>query len=182
MKQCSLCKQTKSTEAFYRRKSGEIEARCKDCFRAIVNRRAKEHREVVRASNRIAGAKFRDTHREAERERVLRVYYADKTSWAARVRRWAVNNSDKRAASEAGRRFAKHKAMPMWANHTAIADLYEQARRLSIDTGIQHHVDHIVPLKNDRVTGLHWEGNLAVIPATDNLSKGNRFWPDDHFS
>jgi hypothetical protein len=44
-------------------------------------------------------------------------------------------------------------------------------------TGLQHDVDHVVPLVSGLVCGLHNEANLSVIPASLNRSKGNRFWP-----
>ena len=40
-------------------------------------------------------------------------------------------------------------------------------------TGIEWHVDHIIPLKGDVVCGLHVWNNFAVIPKVDNLRKGN---------
>ena len=44
-------------------------------------------------------------------------------------------------------------------------------------TGIEWHVDHIVPLKNAQVCGLHIWSNLQVVPKTFNLLKGNTFCP-----
>lgn len=40
-------------------------------------------------------------------------------------------------------------------------------------TGIEWHVDHIIPLKGATVCGLHIWSNLAVIPKILNLRKSN---------
>ena len=40
-------------------------------------------------------------------------------------------------------------------------------------TGIEWHVDHIIPLHNKLVCGLHIWSNLQVIPKLVNLQKGN---------
>lgn len=41
-------------------------------------------------------------------------------------------------------------------------------------TGIEWHVDHIIPLKGKNICGLHLWTNLAVIPKVENLRKGNK--------
>ncbi len=71
-------------------------------------------------------------------------------------------------------------ATPAWANKFFMEEAYDlAARRSALNTGgHKWHVDHIVPLKSRLVCGLHTHSNLQVIPMTQNLSKGNRHWPD----
>lgn len=78
----------------------------------------------------------------------------------------------------ARRKRAKSIATPRWASIEAMRSIYLSAQEISKQTGVKHHVDHIVPLKSDIVCGLHNQFNLQVLPALDNLRKNNRHWPD----
>ena len=91
-----------------------------------------------------------------------------------RDRQYRANNPSKFAARAAARRARKLRATPPWADREAIAAIYAECRRISRETGILHHVDHIYPLKGKTGCGLHVHYNLQIIPATENLSKGNR--------
>lgn len=53
--------------------------------------------------------------------------------------------------------------------------MYLEARRLTLETGRLHVVDHIVPIKHDKVCGLHVSHNLRVIESPENLRKSNKF-------
>lgn len=83
--------------------------------------------------------------------------------------------SSRGSAYTAKRRAAKLRATPSWANAAAIKTIYEEAKRLSILTGIPHHVDHIIPLQGSLVCGLHVENNLQILTASENSRKKNRF-------
>lgn len=76
------------------------------------------------------------------------------------------------------RRTALQAATPQWASKAKIKEIYKSARAISLATGLDHHVDHAVPLQSDLVCGLHNEFNLQVMPAGPNLSKHNKHWPD----
>lgn len=82
------------------------------------------------------------------------------------------------AAKTAKRRTTLLRAIPKWANLAAIEEIYREASRIEKLTGTEYHVDHIVPLQSRIVCGLHCESNLRVLPATSNISKSNRHWPD----
>lgn len=67
------------------------------------------------------------------------------------------------------------RATPRWADRQQIAAVYKEARRLSAETGVPHHVDHIIPLNHPQVCGLHVPANLRAVPAAVNLAKHNSF-------
>lgn len=69
-------------------------------------------------------------------------------------------------------------ATPKWARKEVMLAIYRRAAMLEIETGIPHHVDHVVPLASPMVCGLHCEDNLQVLTVDENLAKHNGSWPD----
>ncbi|MEQ6358083.1 hypothetical protein ABNX05_26230, partial [Lysinibacillus sp. M3] len=51
---------------------------------------------------------------------------------------------------------------------------YQEAKRLFKDTGVAHHVDHIVPLQGKYVSGLHVPWNLQILTALEISKKSNK--------
>ena len=96
----------------------------------------------------------------------------------ANNQRWYANNLAWSTAKTQWRRAQKRHVTPAWANQFFISEIYDLAQRRTKATGIEWHVDHIVPLRSNIVSGLHVEQNLRVIPKSTNLAKGNRHWPD----
>jgi 5-methylcytosine-specific restriction endonuclease McrA len=108
---------------------------------------------------------------------------AQKARWAAEnrdrtlsnVKRWKSENKSRVLASNAKRRAAQLQRTPSWANDQLIAAYYKEAKRLEELTGIEFHVDHIIPLQGELVSGLHVETNLQLLTQHDNLRKGNHY-------
>lgn len=73
------------------------------------------------------------------------------------------------------RKAAKLQRTPVWADQKAIIEVYRKCYRLTGKTGIDHHVDHILPLQGEKVSGLHVAENLQVITATANMRKSNSY-------
>ena len=104
-------------------------------------------------------------------------YKVNKESIAKRKSAYQKSNLHIYSSNTAKRRASKKNATPLWVDQEAVKGMYELAAVFN-RTGINLHVDHIVPLQGDTVCGLHCEVNLQLLPASDNISKGNRHWPN----
>ena len=102
-------------------------------------------------------------NRQKQREACLRLYYNNKPAYRAA---WGKYKASKVSQT------------PSWANDQLIAAYYKEAKRLEQLTGIKFHVDHIIPLQGELVSGLHVETNLQLLPAHENLGKSNSFDPE----
>ena len=180
MPQCSSCRQQKPLDAFGRdrqKKSGYLAA-CKSCRNASYNDRymanliEQRKRKLLNTTRWYAANKIKHLRQK-------RTYYAchlDQSRIQHKL--YAKAHPGKIAEKTRRRNATKKKAYPKWANQFFISEIYGLAALRTRVTGIKWHVDHIVPLKNSLVCGLHCESNLQVIPARYNMSKGNRFSPE----
>ena len=73
------------------------------------------------------------------------------------------------------RRKRRDKSIPPWANKKAIRAIYIKARQLTLETGVKHEVDHIIPSNHELVCGLHVENNLQILTESENIKKSNSF-------
>ena len=138
----------------YRKANPEIAAETNRIYR-------KENREAIADWNR----KWREENREAIAAR------RDPEKIAAGKRKWLEANPGYNAAAASLRRARERNATPAWFEKDAVFTLFS-------NTAKGEHVDHVIPLVNDTVCGLHCLANLETIPALDNWSKNNRFDQD----
>jgi hypothetical protein len=203
-KACTRCGCVKpaTTEFFSPRADGKLKlaSGCKACHAA---KKRENYQDPVRAAKyRLSDAKSAKKrydsdpeYRAAERIRLLhlkRRLRSDPEHWErslARDREWRKANwhrvrmyKHKSGALQVfhvmQRHAAKLKATPAWADIGAIKAIYEKARRMTEETGIQHHVDHIIPLRGRGVCGLHIHTNLQVLTAQENKRKSNKLLPE----
>lgn len=101
-----------------------------------------------------------------------------KQAWLAYQKEHYRANKSAYLAKWAKRRAQKLQATPKWADLKAIDAIYAEAARLTVETGIQHEVDHIVPLQGKTVCGLHVDWNLQILTRAANRSKSNKLAED----
>jgi len=173
VKRCKHCGTEKELDEFYKHPKmadGHINV-CKPCRDAYV----KNWDEKNRARRR-----------EIAREWAARNYTPEKA--AASWGRWYAKARETGAYQRMIERNIKRGYLldgqkPRWANDFFIAEIYDLARRRTKSTGVEWHVDHVIPLQGEtrdgaKVCGLHVETNLNVILGFSNRSKRNRHWPD----
>ena len=157
LKVCGTCKEETPLSAFHkdhRRKDG-LRFECKSC----KNKKDKKYRQ-----------KNPDVAKNW--------YQKNRVVFLEACKAWKKANPEKITAHTASRRARKKQAQPPWLTEehiNQIIDKYKNSKRMKKLTGIEHHVDHIVPLAGKNVCGLHVPWNLQVIPAKHNLEKNNRF-------
>lgn len=119
------------------------------------------------------------------RPEVIQKQDKNRSDWAKKNRlrvnkhskQYRKNNADKKNALTAKRRSSKLNRTPKWltkAHFESIKEFYIIAKMFQLYTGELYHVDHIVPLQGETVSGLHVPWNLQVLPWKENIKKSNQ--------
>jgi len=94
----------------------------------------------------------------------------------ATKKEYRENNKGKVNALSKMRKVNKINRTPKWTSELDVwmmKEIYELATLRTKLTGVKWHVDHIIPLQGELVSGLHTPFNMQVIPAIENIKKGN---------
>ncbi len=161
---CTDCNELKDYENFspLKRGRGGVAAKCKPC----TAKRTKAWVEANPDKNAARIAEWRKNNKDKIREQ---------------VRAWRDSRPGAAASHTAKRKSAKLQRTPPWLSKEQRAEIekyYAEAMRLTQILGEQYEVDHIVPLRGKKVSGLHVPWNLQVIKGSENARKHNKFTVD----
>jgi hypothetical protein len=147
--------------------------KCKPCISAFNAQYRTANAERISASKKAWAAKNKEHKAQQDRG------YAIKNPEARKIARekWDRLNPGKTNAAKTKNRLERLLRVPAWLTEDdkwMIEQAYELAKLRTEMFGFQWHVDHIIPLKGKKVSGLHVPTNLQVIPWQENLRKGSR--------
>jgi 5-methylcytosine-specific restriction endonuclease McrA len=148
---------------------------CVECMKEdwVVDnekRKLKPKSEAAKA----AGQRYYESNKELVKARAFARPLEEKKQHKYKHK---VNNPEYYKALTSVRKRRHRNATPKWVTaeqKLAMRMLYLQAQELTRTTGERYVVDHIVPLINDEVCGLHVPWNLRVITQEENLQKSNK--------
>jgi len=134
--------------------------KCVECNHLNWKRRPKEKRQEYWRNYYNEEVKNRKVE-NARKQRELNPYKRKKfrSERKARVRQATIRNK---------------------ADQIKVQEVYLQAQRLTLETGEEYCVDHIIPIAHPDVCGLHTFANLQIMTTNQNLKKAQQFDPTEH--
>ena len=130
-----------------------------------------------KAENPNLSAELYAQHREKNLANSKIAYQANIEERREYQRHWSKTNRGTANAISKNYKLKKINATPAWLSESQLLHIkckYQLAAMLNIHGVEAWHVDHIVPIRGKDVCGLHVPWNLRVIPAKENMTKGNR--------
>jgi hypothetical protein len=138
--------------------------------------------EALVIAQRARVAKWRErnleTVRAADKECAAKKRAENPEKIKAAKKAYAQREKDVINAAVARRKAAKLKRTPKWLtkfDKLKIQCVYSIAAMLTRVNNEPWHVDHIVPLQGDLVSGLHVPSNLQVMRGVENVRKHKKF-------
>ncbi len=195
--QCDDCKAPRSAfkRGWHASNSEEISTRRKAAYAedsAPILERVRKYRESNREACNERARKYRLTNLEGRKEYAKKYRQenggkvrAGHAAWrdknrekvAASTARYRAENPEVRRVESMRRNAAKLERHAAWDRELTRLVETEAAALAAIrqaETGISWHIDHMYPLRAEKVSGLHVWNNLQVIPAAMNVRKHNR--------
>jgi hypothetical protein len=147
------------------------------CTKGHISNRQTVNGTCTRCANDKKSA-WQKANRDKCNENWQRYSVKNRDKINAKTKEYENKNPGKKIARKAVRRAKEINATPKWLSkeqRLEIQEYYIMAKELEKVFPWKQHVDHIVPLKHDKVCGLHTPWNLQILSAKANMEKSNKF-------
>lgn len=184
MKNCSKCLKQRDLSDFYFRKDlANYRNECKFCFvkKEQLNRELRKNRTEInyRLNKRCNKCSSLKDASEFGKARVNPDGLKSVCKPCEAKKSWTYVASKEGLAAKRikKRKYLIKRATPKWADTKAIYSIHKLVRLKNIGKNKSEYysVDHVIPLSNENVSGLHVIENLQVILLKDNFAKRNKW-------
>ena len=151
-----------------------VNGTCYDCIKLRVSKWQQENPDKVKQSHEA----WVKRNPGVANERRKKWYAENLDRHNEQMRKYHADRPHLRAVLSSKARASQLQRTPSWLTDDdwwMIEQAYEISKTRSLVTGLDWHVDHVIPLRGRNVSGLHVPANLRVIPAKINLKKGNKY-------
>lgn len=139
---------------------------------------AKNNPDKIAANSAVWKERNLDKIRAGNRERAAKKRVEQPDKIKALKKEYAQRNKAVINAAVARRKAARLQRTPKWLTEfdkLKIKCIYSIAAMLTRENNEPWHVDHIIPLQGDLVSGLHVPSNLQVMRGVENVRKYKKF-------
>jgi hypothetical protein len=182
-RKCSKCniEKQESLDNFYKRSTGKLDTICKECVKEKAVSRARE--KGVGPRNTVS-----EEHKKKVKSECQKRYY--KKVGKEKAKKWRLSNKEKlREYYKEYRKNNRDKyslTYRLRKNRTSLSklakqfkveikEIYDKSHYMSKKYSCNFQVDHIIPLNNPDVCGLHVPWNLQIMFKRLNGTKSNKF-------
>lgn len=173
---CNYCSETKYLFDFYFENNKNLSTKkCKMCTKKTVNKYRKDNIEHINKKKREYSKKMwkdnllTDEQKEKRRLQTKNWRYNNKNYAKSYNKKYKKENKELSIEINNRRRARKLQACPKYVCSSDFIQIYKKSKEENMT------VDHIIPLSNDRICGLHVPWNLQLLTRSDNSSKNNKF-------
>lgn len=160
-----------------------------------VRRKAKERAKAWYEANKEKAKAWAEANKEKRKEQLkawkeanpekvkaqrLKSQAINKEATIARIKRYHATEKGKLSLAihrDLYRERVKIASLNMY-DAKAMAEIYRTCKLLTKSTGIKYEVDHIIPITNENVCGLHVSWNMQIMKKEENRKKSNKLTVD----